>query len=377
MPGDEIDYFVRIRQTGDMNDERPKRRRRFQFGLRTLLIAVLVLSLPLGWLGHRLQRARSQKNALARLQAIGGTYFYDWEPEFVVAGDECGPPQPWWLIKLVGCDFFWDVTKIKTYKNEIVDEDLTILREFPKTESLSLHSCQIGDEGILHLANLCDLRTLYLTNTHITDDGLEVLGNMVRLTELDLAGTSITGNGCTHLSEIATLSYLNLAISDVNDNGMKHIKDLRHLESLSLIDTRISDQGLECLRGHGHLTLLSIDRCEMVTDAGLAHVAEISGLQELGLSSTSITDDGLRHISQLGSLKTLNLSGTRVTDDGLRHLFGLDLRKLDLSETNVTPEGMDRAERAMPNCYVLPLKGERGSLEELVEELGSDPFALE
>lgn len=343
-----------------------------QYTLRGLLVLVLVLSTPLGWLGYRLQRARSQKDALAKLQAIGGTYLYDWEPEFDVGGVECGPPQPWWLIKLVGCDFFWDVKRIKICKNEIVDKDLAILREFPNTESLSLHSCQIGDEGILHLANLRDLRTLYLTKTHITDDGLEVLGDMVHLKELDLAGTPITGNGFAHLSEIATLNYLNLAFSDVNDNGVNHIKDLRHLESLSLIHTRISDQGLEYLKGHEHLTLLRIGRCEMVTDAGLAHVAEIPELQELGLSSTPITDDGLRNISHLKSLRRLDLSGTLVTDEGLRHLIGLDLLELDLSETKVTPEGMDRAERAMPNCLVLPRKGERELLGELVEEPGSD-----
>lgn len=348
-----------IQQLNMTEEARKPGKRWRQFTVRGLLVLVFIFSLPLAWLGHRLQKARNQRSSIVKLEAMGAVYLYDWQPE-VYAGsslDGPQPPQPNWLINLVGRDFLWDVTKIglrpNPLKSEIVDEELAILGEFPKTEALSLYSCQIGDEGVLHLANLRNLRTLQLAKTGITDRGLEVLGDVACLKELDLAGTSITGRGFAHLSRIDSLTHLDLHGSDVNDEGMEYITDLSHLESLNLGNTRISDKGLECLKDQEHLTVLRIDRCTGVTDAGLSHLTEIAELQELDLSSTPITDHGLRHISQLGSLRRLNLSGTPITDDGLVCLFGLDLWEIDLRGTNVTSEGMDRAQRAI-NCVVLP-----------------------
>ena len=60
-----------------------------------------------------------------------------------------------------------------------------------------------------------------------------------------------------------------------------------------------------------------------VTDAGLAHLTQLSGLTKLNLDQTSVSDAGLVHIGKLTGLKSLVLSATQITDDGVSHLFTL------------------------------------------------------
>ena len=56
-----------------------KRRRWFQFRLRTLLTAVLVLSLPLSCFAVRMDRARRQREAVEAIKHIGGEVWYDYQ----------------------------------------------------------------------------------------------------------------------------------------------------------------------------------------------------------------------------------------------------------------------------------------------------------
>lgn len=54
---------------GDCNTQRL---RWFQFRLRTLLVAILLLSLPLSWFGWRLEEARRQRKAVEAIRQMGG-----------------------------------------------------------------------------------------------------------------------------------------------------------------------------------------------------------------------------------------------------------------------------------------------------------------
>ena len=50
----------------------------------------------------------------------------------------------------------------------------------------------------------------------------------------------------------------------------------------------------------------------------------------------------------------LNLDDTKVTDEALEKLTGLNkLRWLGLVRTNVTPEGIETLQKALPDCAVL------------------------
>lgn len=57
-----------------------------------------------------------------------------------------------------------------------------------------------------------------------------------------------------------------------------------------------------------------------MTDAGLAHLAEVKTLRVLDLTNTRVGDDGLEHLKALPRLERVGLSGTRVTEPALREL---------------------------------------------------------
>jgi Leucine-rich repeat (LRR) protein len=90
------------------------------------------------------------------------------------------------------------------------------------------------------------------------------------------------------------------------------------------------------------------------TDADLAHLQGLTGLQTLNLVDTKVTDAGLEHLKGLTGLQTLLLGQTQVTDAGLAHLKGLKgLRELNLSETRVTEAGMSQLKKALPNVRIV------------------------
>ena len=63
-------------------------------------------------------------------------------------------------------------------------------------------------------------------------------------------------------------------------------------------------------------TVLDLDGTS-VSDAGLAHLAGLTGLRWLYLYSTSVSDAGLAHLAGLTGLQWLYLSDTGVTDAGV------------------------------------------------------------
>jgi hypothetical protein len=56
-----------------------RKRRRFQFGMRTLLIAISFSCLGFGWLTRQLQKARERESIVAELDRVG-VYVYQYEP---------------------------------------------------------------------------------------------------------------------------------------------------------------------------------------------------------------------------------------------------------------------------------------------------------
>ncbi|MCS7272507.1 MAG: hypothetical protein NZ703_15595, partial [Gemmataceae bacterium] len=91
---------------------------------------------------------------------------------------------------------------------------------------------------------------------------------------------------------------------------------------------------LQELVGVEPLMFLNLEWCSKITDAGLAHLAQLTQLQQLDLESCSkITDAGLAHLAPLTQLQHLNLRGCdNITDAGLAHLAKLtQLQQLNLT----------------------------------------------
>ncbi len=148
------------------------RRRWFQFRLRTLLIAVLVFSLPLSWFAGQLKRVRKQSKAAEVIRQLEGEVIYHWEPPS--PGIQCcmeveEPRTPEWIRRLLGKEFS-DVIAVSLWKQRVQESDLSVLHEFPNLRGLEIIGTPIGDIGINHIEGLAKLEALILDQTGITPE---------------------------------------------------------------------------------------------------------------------------------------------------------------------------------------------------------------
>ncbi len=265
-----------------MNERRDRRRRRFRYSLRTLLLLVAILCV---WLGLVASRARQQQSAIKEVQALGGWVYYDYQ---LVEGSlepvlDATSPVPEWLLESIGPDYFHDVAVVNmAYKFGPDRED----------------NQRFSDDVKKHLAAFPKLRWLLVANGQSTDDLLEAAASLRHLSLLCMWNAAgVTDAGMAHLANHPTLRYLHLESSQITDESLRIFGTLPQIEHLSLQDNR-------------------------VTDAGLAHLRNLTHLQELFVlgDDAHITDDGLKHLENLTSLKLLLIPGTLVSPAGLRRL---------------------------------------------------------
>ncbi|MBA3481520.1 MAG: hypothetical protein H0T51_06870 [Pirellulales bacterium] len=125
-----------------------------------------------------------------------------------------------------------------------------------------------------------------------------------------------------------------------------------HVDRADLRGCRVSAADVPPIAGLRYLKTLYLDRAE-VTDENIAALARMSELEELSLTYTSISDEGLARIAALPSLRTLHLTGIPITDASLGSLAHAPwLREIYIRWTKVTPDGVERLRRALPNCQI-------------------------
>jgi Leucine-rich repeat (LRR) protein len=172
------------------------------------------------------------------------------------------------------------------------------------------------------------------------------------ITKVYLTSTSATDSTLALLGSWRELSVLDLSGAKISDRGLPHIENLTGLETLYLSFTGIRGEGLESLGKLGRLQVLDLSKTQ-VADGALAHLQGLKSLQTLSLVDDPITDDGLKHLAALANMRRLDLTGTQITDAGLVHLKSLSrLEHLDLHGTSVTKAGVAELHRAIPGVTV-------------------------
>ena len=245
---------------------------RFQFSLRSLVVLVAAVAVPLGAFGVKLREVDRQRTAVEAIREVGGVVHYDYEVDKErVTVPLAKPPAPAILTKLVGVDSLADVHYVDfSYR-------------------------QVRDAGLEPLGALTELKLLALSGTQVTDAGVRHLEGLTSLDALNLSATQVTDAGVERLSVLTELKWLQLSNTQVTDAGLEHLSVLTDLESLGLSGTQ-------------------------VTDAGVSHLEGLTRLELLGLDNTQITDTGLENLEGLKEVKLLTLAGTHVTKQGIDEL---------------------------------------------------------
>ena len=142
-----------------MTDPKPKRRRRwYQFSLRTLMLFMLVCAVLFGWVGKRLEETRREQLVVARIESWGGGVAYH------------GKMLPPWIANP-----FRKVRVANLMGTQVTDAGLVHLKDLTSLEVLRLDITLVTDTGLMHLKRLTNIEVLWLGDTEVTDAGLEHL----------------------------------------------------------------------------------------------------------------------------------------------------------------------------------------------------------
>ncbi len=193
---------------------------RVRFRLRTALIVVALLALPMRWYGWHSWREREFQDRVSVIEDLGGQVLFDSPVEsasidaslwrMVGGGERRGRPASIVLSGNLGID----------------DAKLAALslETFPALDSLTLDGCAISDSSAGALEGLSEVTDLSLAHTKITDRALIAIGRLSQLTSLDLTGADITDTGLAELTALKRLEMLNVRDTAVTRQGIAKLQ---------------------------------------------------------------------------------------------------------------------------------------------------------
>ena len=363
----------------------PARRRWLNLSLRGLMVLVVLIAVPVGWVARTIQ---TQRQAVAAVKAAGGQVTFDYQSRQVGVNKQGRPTYrqepdaPALLRRWLGDELFQHVQAVSFFK-PVTPEVFAAVARFDRLESLKLNAASVGD-GLRALRGLRQLRHIALAGPGVTDSLLADMAQIASLRALSVGHTQrisrrglpanqspATDAGFAHLANLPDLENLTIVnCPELTDAGMARLVArlppltawtatglaawsatlpalARHhpnLEYLGLDFSGVTDDDLKAVEGMTKLKSITMQRAR-ITDAGLAHLRRLSNLTSLGINVPGVTDAGLKHLTRLTRLRQLILSGSQVGDAGLDHLTGLPITELFLNLTRISDAGMDRLAR--------------------------------
>jgi hypothetical protein len=149
----------------------------------------------------------------------------------------------------------------------------------------------------------------------------------------------------SHLKQLKGLKYLSIQSPNllneglITDEGLAVIAELNKIVDLTIGGSLISDRGIDKLADILTLEKLTLNRTKLTGEA-FKRFGKLHKLKHIKFEQT-IPDDGLSGLKTLNGLKELDLSETNVTDGDLKTLMALErLERLNLTKTRISDAGM-------------------------------------
>ena len=251
--------------------------------------------------------------------------------------------------------------ELEVWSGQVTNEGLNHLSELKTLKRLDLSWCtKVSNQGLAHLRGLSISDLAIWDLKKVTDEGLQHLDGMPMLHSLTLSGTSVTATGLGSLKSLPKLAHLELNGDQFTEEAARHLNGLPRLNSLGLSDphvgdvlanvdqlkdleelrlrwgrgVRVSDEDLAALK-----TSTQIERISLrggVTDTALIRLKNLPQLRSLivwnsGSPKDKLTDASLAHLAQISSLQELVLCDTQISQNGFRNL-GRALPKVEISD---------------------------------------------
>jgi uncharacterized membrane protein YciS (DUF1049 family) len=248
----------------------PRQLRRHQFSLETLVAAMTILGLVLGWLVDRNQLLKRIAAVESSIDAKVASRTAELREQLNLRQrlqvSEHSLQSVEGLLKR-NMEVYADVTTVSLDDSKCVDADVAMLVQFPTIRCVQLHDAQLTNAVANHLAKLPNLEKAWLSGPWITDETIAALSVLEKLDGLGLDDSNISDAGLEQLGKLSELETLLLIGSPVSDEGLHHLTSLHKLHDLRLDQTQISDAGLAVLGEMPNLSVISIGKTK-VTQAG-------------------------------------------------------------------------------------------------------------
>ncbi|HEV7283152.1 MAG TPA: hypothetical protein VGN57_23300 [Pirellulaceae bacterium] len=326
-----------------------RRRRLFRFGLRTLLIAAFVASIPLALVGRELYRLRQEAAATETLLEAGAGIAFERQRDkegFWVSRPP-PPPDPYELNWLLGERFFARPLKVHLASEGGAEEGhVALLPRLSKLERVSLNGENFTDDAMEPLGRCRSLRQLSLHDTRIGREGFSRLANRGRIRTLTFSGSSDdeSADAILGIGALSNLDGLELHHPNLTRKRLQAISELERLQVLFVVEpTGVETGAFQELAELNSLKKLMFAFPEEAPmgDADLAAIAEIDSLEELNFNGENVSDAGLGSLARATKLETLTFWAPNVADAGIDALIMLkSLKRLHLRVPQVTDAGI-------------------------------------
>ncbi len=312
-------------------------RRRFQFTVRALLVATLLVAIPCASWGNKRHRYRTRWKrhlaAVADLEKNGGYLVY----RGAIASEDV---EPGWVRRLLGHRYFEYVLGfvLEGACDDSTLQQLTALSDL-QIEVVHVFNCPVTDKGLGYVKDFPSVWAVRLERVDFSEAGLAHLQQVPRLRKLTIHKDTLTEGEMAQIGQLSGLRWLNLDGAQIGEGGIAHLESLGSLEMLILDNTNITSAELTHLEGLANLKILYLKNTR-IADDGLRHLKNLSRLEGLFLDNTKISDAGLKWLEDLRNLRVLHTYGTTATDQGLD-----SLRKV-LPDVEI--DGVEPGEIAIP-----------------------------
>lgn len=193
---------------------------------------------------------------------------------------------------------------------------------------IELFNVILTDQDRALLRRLHDLEGLHLYDLGTSDSDIESLNPNWKMKWLYIPGHDVSDRSVAALDAYQnSLLVLDLSHSQISDESIRRFRMFPLLRGLMLANTRISDEAV-------------------------SHLIEFPSLVLLDISGTQVTAAGLHRLQEFSQLTKLKLRDLPVDDNILAELSKLPLVELDLRDTPVTTDGVQRYRRSHPDCDV-------------------------
>lgn len=224
----------------------------------------------------------------------------------------------------------------------VTDASMPVLKEMPALKELWLEHTGVTDEGFALLVGSPSIERVQLTNNRMTTRCVETLGQLPRLKQVGLMDLDARGDG---------------------EPTWKGLEALRSLEDeLWLCECpQLSPEEFAKLASFSKLKHLRVEGSSpsgsrrQVTDADVAHLANLDRLEMFELTSSVVTDAGLESLAKLPSLRQLRIS-CLATEDGLARVASIPAMKyLTIGSPALTEVAVERVRAKSPHLDSIQL----------------------